>query len=1155
MVTDTKLRINHNIPAMNAHRLLNKNNTVGSKTLEKLSSGKRINRAGDDAAGMAISEKMRAQIRGLQVASRNSLDGVSLVQTAEGAMNEVHSMLQRMRELSVQAANGTSAESDRLAIQDEINQLTSEVNRISNGTEYNTRTILKGNEGPDSNTLVHSMSTGKPAQTTGNVDVASKTPPAFDLKAESLSIFIDGKEKVVNLTQTNESTTLDNFMDLVNDALGKSANAVIDKDGQIEITTASVGGLSTVEIKGSAESLKMFYPSATSLNMTGVDIKGINSVTSTATANGVTSETDIAIGGGSIKIGFKANESAFAEDISIKFTEGATAGAVWSGNKLTVTLDKTNNNYSDTAIQSLIQNASGTVPPGIDKDSFTVVKTGTIDLSTVDLSEPLQSLPEATLASGVSAKDKVTLAGVDLNIYPGAVNANKGPFEIVFTEGATAGAAWSGSKLTVTLYEAETDYDPASIELLIKNATKEASPAVSFGLDMNAFHVEGGAGDINLTTVDLVNSVEGTPLALTLTGGDTGVGAKWNSNINGTPIVIDAGVDNDALGNINIVFIEDSAVNAIGDETTAWDETEKTLTINLAKNKTYNQAELLTAIQQAGALTNGPDTTHFTVTLATTIDLSGTVNLTQSIGGPVTATLPKAVGAEANLVAAGLDLTISAGFENGELGNADIKFVEGATADEGAVWSGNTLTVTLDKSKTDYTANDIQTIIRAATNNPYPNSLTGQYLDMSKFTVTGSPVGTPISATLNKAAAAETTVSIAGTELKVSAGAYNGALGNDVTVKFTQGATAGAAWSGNTLTVTLDEKELDYDISDIEKIIQAATTDKPADLDMSKFTVKSNIDTSESSVKAILTATGTAENATRTSTGTFYFDAVPEVGSRIQIGNEIVEFFDSSLAPYIGSNRPIDIAGKDTAEAIVDEIVNKFGSGGIDGVNLKKDPKFSSQVDVNGDSLPAILDTTDPNYKAASQNSRLIIEAKEIGFNGNLIYLEGTPDDFTTNLQVGANSGQGFRLEIGDIRSQALKISGDNPTRNPGVKGASYVNVANVTDGISSSMVEYAVDVTTEEKASAAITVFDNAIVQIAKERSKLGATQNRLEHTIANLDNTAENLTAALSRIEDTDMALEMSEFQKMNVLQQAGVSMLAQANQQPQNILKLLG
>ncbi|HZJ76612.1 MAG TPA: hypothetical protein VFC70_02775, partial [Oscillospiraceae bacterium] len=157
------MRINHNIPALNAHRLLNRNTDVSSTTLERLSSGRKINRAADDAAGMAISQKMKAQVRALAKAAQNTLDGISLIQTAEGAMNEVHSMLQRMRELAVQSSNGTTTDDDRKAIQDEINQLTSEVNRIANGTEFNTRKILQGNQAPNSNTTVHKMSTGGPA--------------------------------------------------------------------------------------------------------------------------------------------------------------------------------------------------------------------------------------------------------------------------------------------------------------------------------------------------------------------------------------------------------------------------------------------------------------------------------------------------------------------------------------------------------------------------------------------------------------------------------------------------------------------------------------------------------------------------------------------------------------------------------------------------------------------------------------------------------------------------------------------------------------------------------------------------------------------------------------------------------------------------------
>lgn len=144
------MKINHNIAALNTYRQLNSATAGQSKSMEKLSSGLRINRAGDDAAGLAISEKMRGQIRGLEQAQRNSQDGISLIQTAEGALNETHSLLQRMRELATQAANDTNTADDRKEIQKEINQLTSEVNRIGNTTEFNTKKLLNaGSIDPD----------------------------------------------------------------------------------------------------------------------------------------------------------------------------------------------------------------------------------------------------------------------------------------------------------------------------------------------------------------------------------------------------------------------------------------------------------------------------------------------------------------------------------------------------------------------------------------------------------------------------------------------------------------------------------------------------------------------------------------------------------------------------------------------------------------------------------------------------------------------------------------------------------------------------------------------------------------------------------------------------------------------------------------------
>ncbi|MDU6264753.1 MAG: flagellin [Anaerocolumna aminovalerica] len=139
------MRINHNIPALKANNQLFKTNNALDKSLERLSSGFRINRAADDAAGMAISQKMKTQIAGLDQASRNAADGISVIQTAEGALIEVGTMLQRMRELAVQAANGTNTLEDRASIQAEIDQLTQEIQRISDTTEFNTKTLLNGN--------------------------------------------------------------------------------------------------------------------------------------------------------------------------------------------------------------------------------------------------------------------------------------------------------------------------------------------------------------------------------------------------------------------------------------------------------------------------------------------------------------------------------------------------------------------------------------------------------------------------------------------------------------------------------------------------------------------------------------------------------------------------------------------------------------------------------------------------------------------------------------------------------------------------------------------------------------------------------------------------------------------------------------------------
>ena len=164
--------VQHNLSAMNTSRQLGGVTNSLSKSTEKLSSGYRINRAADDAAGLSISEKMRSQIRGLNKASSNAQDGISLIQVAEGALNETHSILQRMNELATQAANDTNTSSDRNAIQQEMDQLTSEIDRIQSTTQFNSMNLLDGTF-TGKNLQVGSLSSQKITISISNMDAAS----------------------------------------------------------------------------------------------------------------------------------------------------------------------------------------------------------------------------------------------------------------------------------------------------------------------------------------------------------------------------------------------------------------------------------------------------------------------------------------------------------------------------------------------------------------------------------------------------------------------------------------------------------------------------------------------------------------------------------------------------------------------------------------------------------------------------------------------------------------------------------------------------------------------------------------------------------------------------------------------------------------------
>ncbi|TGE32807.1 hypothetical protein E4K68_10495 [Desulfosporosinus sp. Sb-LF] len=278
-----------------------------------------------------------------------------------------------------------------------------------------------------------------------------------------------------------------------------------------------------------------------------------------------------------------------------------------------------------------------------------------------------------------------------------------------------------------------------------------------------------------------------------------------------------------------------------------------------------------------------------------------------------------------------------------------------------------------------------------------------------------------------------------------------------------------------------------------------------------------------------------------------------------------------------------DLAVKGTGTAgqyavDVSSLMTNGASFELDGQKISVSNKAANVGYANGTAIKVaatVADQTKALADAINTNATLKVNytASVDSTSGNLVLTQtafgasstapqvstttSTSGDFIAKLQIGANTGQTMTLDVADMRSVALGISGDGTASTVAAQNgtiASYVATANVSNGTDNTNVEFALDISTADKATAAISVIDDATAAVSAERSKLGAYQNRLEHTINNLGTSSQNITTAEANIRDVDMAKEMTNFQKNNILQQAAQAMLAQANQQPQGVLQLL-
>ncbi|WP_318615792.1 flagellin [Sporosarcina sp. YIM B06819] len=881
------MRINHNIAALNTHRQLGSATSAQGKSMEKLASGLRINRAGDDAAGLAISEKMRGQIRGLDQASKNAQDGISMIQTAEGALSETHDILQRMRELANQAANDTNTDSDRGEIQKEVNQLTSEINRIGNTTQFNTKNLLSG-ELNVKNSTTAKVSGGSVA---GNVEIidTAKNAKATGSALSNVSISeVGGKTVTGDVTYADHSTA--------------------DKGPKIELTAATVTGAKRTD---SAAEISSF---------SGTSITGTKAYT-TAGAPGEFEGPDVAAGNNEIQFTF-------------------------NGSTYTATLAA--HDYDGTA-------ANGAAKFAAD----------------------LQTAMQTAAAADGNASDITVAFGSDGKISINATDANSSTLAIN-----------GGGLVSEHLLAAPTD--------TLQNATKTANNELTLNI--------GGT----TKTITLANAT----YDLTQSGG--------------------AGDDQDEfLTDLNTKL---DAAFGPGNVTASFDADDKLVLTNASKGTSSTITDISGSAAAALGL-DGGNATHS----------QGTENnqLTVTLNGST-----KTVSLDVKNYSAGGDdsaddflADIKAKIQalGGDFATVDVKF----DADNKIQFS---------------TANDTDT-----------------------FTIDGGGaaalVGTNFTAGTEGAGNNELTLTIGGVTKSVTLanGDYDLTNAGDKTTFLTDlnGKLDSAFGTGNVLaTIENDKLVIKNSLTGDQSTMGAITGTASGSLGVSSATLEQG------------------QNANNT--GTISID-----GHNVNINITAGSYTPGGLASDLQTQ--IRASHTDLANASVSYVDGKFEiSSGSEGSN--------GTVSITADDLAKTLKLT------TDQGAQNVVGSDAV--------------DEGLKLQIGANAGQSINIDVNDMRSAALKISGDanesgaNVTAKDG-KVASYVSTASVTNGTENNNSEYALDISTHEKATAALSVLDDAIAAVSGERSKLGAFQNRLDHTINNLGTSSENLTAAESRIRDVDYAL----------------------------------
>lgn len=1086
------MRIYHNIPALTAYNSLNKTNNSMEKTIQKLSTGLRINSAADDAAGFAISEKMRAQIAGLEVAIRNTQDATSMLQVAEGALGETNSMLQRMRELAVQASNDTLTSQDRSYIQLEIDQLEDQIDRIAKTTQFNKKRLLDGSSAgitSSSNLSVKAYVRGSlreidqfgqkksfegnykiqvkvdPSQTgTGQVQKSSVmtikhpnviTDMVVDNGIQNVAVDnVPAGDYSITRAAANEiePETIWSSSDFVN----KHATAT-DSEAETAITDnvklSFANNFPHMKYLGSKINFEVTAADATtqgqetvSITATLVDKDG-NTLTSTHdfdSADNTTLTWNLAK-----DLGLSDTEA----DCSITLdatTLADLAGNVAEGTKFAYVLDakeqmpstiltNPHNTLSDSEVKDAID---GAIELKFENDGLQELKDRNAKIKFEVTADP------TTTANQEKVSITATLVGKNGKALTDE-NGNALTSTVTFQNGGTPTLAWKLAK-DLGLSDTETD---CSITLTA-DQLKDLAGAVVKGTEFEyAPHAGNGASS-------------------KLTG------------------FYNAGSSDEALNVINFDSDDTQTANAsVLFEVTGVDKTNNTVTLRATSNvlgtdgnvSNYLEDSIIVSATAKGigkALGLGTDDA-----CKLSIDASKIDNL--EVGTKFAY----------NYTAAGRSFDISATQDNnwpdkwGEEGD------NVTCNNKGSYTNGNAVTFGLNEQMNDLNSKAIHFrnfYINGDNGNVYEGDviLTTKNSfneDVAKAD-TGDKMASFTAAYIGKTATLDTKLRDLNTFWN-SSGVFMLETPQTITINQGDGKSATVTIYG---TDTIRELEAKFNEAIGKGLGQAAYVDGSGASKFCTFVEKGAEDT----------------QGLETVPGTFIFRSVlpGSAGDMTFSGDEdLINTFalnvvqNSSTAAFRAS-----IYDAHTGIAVNGATNVKVSDNKLVGV-------LHPNVDIEFDA------TANIKARWSEVEKNFILEPETDSYEA-IIHIV----DSSTVFQIGANEGEDIAIDIGNMSAGSL--------------GVTNINVS------------------TRESAARSLGLIDAAINKVSSQRAKIGAYQNALEYTSENLTTTMTNLTAAESRIRDADMAATMMEFVKLQILNQSGTSMLAQANQLPQSVLSLL-